>query len=225
MSAPHPHIFPASQHYGISKVKRENQTGTEQVAPDEDMHPEEFAGEGKAKSSPGRVELDPQDGIGNAGGDEVTELKRALEETRAELDRHREAMLRMQADMDNQRKRMTRETEKSQRFALERMMKDLLQVRDSLERGLEVGDEAATVEQLREGKALTLKVLSKVLQDHGLEVIDPQGQPFNPELHEAMTMAPSVEHEENTVLEVLQKGFKLHDRLIRPAMVVVSRKP
>jgi molecular chaperone GrpE len=163
------------------------------------------------------------DDTGNA--DEVGHLKQALEETRAELDRHREAMLRMQAEMDNQRKRLEREADKSRRFALERMMKDLLQVRDSLERGLEVDSESATVEGLREGKALTLKVLSKVMQDHGLEVIDPLGEPFNPDLHEAMTTAPSAEHEENTVVEVLQRGFKLHDRLVRPAMVVVSTKP
>lgn len=163
------------------------------------------------------------DDTGNA--DEVGHLKQALQETRAELDRHREAMLRMQAEMDNQRKRLEREADKSRRFALERMMKDLLQVRDSLERGLEVEAESATVEGLREGKALTLRMLSKVMQDHGLEAIDPLGEPFNPELHEAMTMAPSAEHEENTVVEVLQRGFKLHDRLIRPAMVVVSTKP
>ena len=71
----------------------------------------------------------------------------------------------------------------------------------------------------------TLKMLEKVLRDHDLVVIDPLGQPFNPEFHEAMTVLPSADAEENTVIEVLQKGFRLHDRLIRPAMVVVSRKP
>ena len=160
----------------------------------------------------------PEDG-------DVNELLSALDESRAELDRHREAMLRMQAEVENQRKRMVREMEKSRKFALERMMKDLLQVRDSLERGLEVDEETATVEKLREGKALTLKMLSKVMEDHGLELVDPVGERFNPEFHEAMTMVPSPEHEENTVIEVLQKGFKLNDRLIRPAMVVVSQKP
>lgn len=157
--------------------------------------------------------------------DEVSRLRGALDEASSELDRHREAMLRMQAEMENLRKRMAREQEKSRKFALERLMKDLLQVRDSLERGLEVGDEAATVDGLREGKALTLKVLNKVMADHGLEVIDPLGQPFDPEWHEAMTVAPSKDHDENTVIEVLQKGFKLHDRLVRPARVVVSTKP
>ena len=159
------------------------------------------------------------------GDDELARLQAELAEAQAELDRHREAMLRMQAETENQRKRMVREMDKSRRFALERMMKDLLQVRDSLERGLDMDEESATVEALREGGALTLRLLSKVMQDHGLEVIDPQGQSFDPEWHEAMTMAPTADHEENTVIEVLQKGFKLNDRLIRPAMVVVSRKP
>ena len=142
-----------------------------------------------------------------------------------QLAKHRDAMLRMQAEMDNLRKRLARDAEKSRKFALERIMKDLLQVRDSMERGLELAGETATVESLREGQELTLKMLAKVLQDHDLEVIDPAGQPFDPEWHEAMTVMPSADVEENTVLEVLQKGYRLHDRLIRPAMVVVSRRP
>jgi len=85
-------------------------------------------------------------------------------------------------------------------------------------------DANATVESLKEGQALTLKQLNKVMNDHGLEVIDPKGEAFNPEFHQAVTLLPSAEHAENTVLDVLQKGFKLHDRLIRPAMVVVSSK-
>ena len=171
----------------------------------------------------------PSDGTdavdGNGGATEVMEeAGDELNQALLELERHREAMLRMQAEMENLRKRMAREMEKSRKFAVERLMKDLLQVRDSLERGLEVDDQTATVESLREGKALTLKMLGKVMEDHGLEVVDPLGAPFDPECHEAMTTAPSEEQEENTVLEVLQKGFKLNDRLIRPAMVVVSRK-
>jgi len=160
-----------------------------------------------------------------ASGHDAAGGKDALAKAELELAKHRDAMLRMQAEMENLRKRLTRDAEKSRRFALERIMKDLLQVLDSMERGLEVADDSATVDSLREGQALTLKMLAKVLQDHDLEVIDPSGQPFDPEWHEAMTVAPSEELEENTVMEVLQKGYRLHDRLIRPAMVVVSRKP
>jgi molecular chaperone GrpE len=158
-------------------------------------------------------------------GEDASAPDDALIAAEQDLAKHRDAMLRMQAEMENLRKRLARDAEKSRKFALERIMKDLLQVRDSMERGLEVADESATVESLRTGQELTLKMLAKVLQDHDLEMLDPAGQPFDPEWHEAVTVMPSAEVDENTVLEVLQKGFRLHDRLIRPAMVVVSRKP
>ena len=173
----------------------------------EEQSGEELEGQDQASAAP----------AASAAGDDV-----ALQE---EIGRMREAMLRMQAETDNTRKRLTRELERSRKLALERIMKDLLQVRDTLERGLEVDPESASVEALLEGQQLTLKMFNKVLEDHDLEVIDPVGEPFDPELHEAMTVLPSADHEENTVLEVLQKGFRLHDRLVRPAMVVVSRKP
>jgi molecular chaperone GrpE len=159
-----------------------------------------------------------------AGGPEAS-ADDALAAAQEELARHREAMLRMQAEMENLRKRMLRDAEKSRRFALERIMKDLLQVRDSMERGLEMADASATVESLIEGEKLTYRMLVKLMEDHGLEVIDPVGEPFDPELHEAMTVMPAPDAAENTVLEVLQKGFKLHERLIRPARVIVAGKP
>lgn len=156
---------------------------------------------------------------------ELLQMEQALIKAEEELVTHRDAMLRMQAEMDNLRKRLNRDLEKSRKFALERIMKDILQVRDSLELGLETDSGSATAEQLREGQALTFKMLDKVLQDHDLEIINPVGEAFNPEFHQAMTVLPSEEFEDNSVMEVLQKGCKLHDRLIRPAMVVVSRKP
>lgn len=165
------------------------------------------------------------DDVGHVVDDELKGMGEAVVAAEQELAQHREAMLRMQAEMDNLRKRLIRDLEKSRRFALENIMKDLLQVQDSLERGLEIADEATTAEALREGKELTLKMLTKVLADHGLQQIDPKGEPFDPEQHEAMTLQPSEEHPENTVLEVMQKGYMLHDRLIRPARVIVSRKP
>ena len=184
------------------------------------------------------VEIDVEQAAGPVPGDEFVEapveevvedellqMEKALIKAEEELVSHRDAMLRMQAEMDNLRKRLIRDLEKSRKFALERIMKDILQVRDSLELGLETDSGSATAEQLREGQALTFKMLNKVLQDHDMELIDPVGEAFNPEFHQAMTVLPSEEFEDNSVMEVLQKGFKLHDRLIRPAMVVVSRKP
>jgi len=149
----------------------------------------------------------------------------ALAQAEQELARHREAMLRMQAEMDNLRKRLIRDLERSRKLALEKMTRDLLQVWDSLERGLGASDGSPTVESLKEGQQLTLKILEKVLQDHDVEIIDPAGQPFDPGSHEAVTVLPMADVPENTVIEVLQKGFRLHDRLVRPAMVVVSGKP
>jgi len=158
--------------------------------------------------------------------DPVEILENALDAARQEAADAIQSMLLMKADMENLRKRLVREHEKSRRRTLERFMGDLLPVRDSLERGLEAAtDPAASVEALREGKELIMKMLSKVMGDHGLETIDPAGEAFDPEKHEAMTMLPSAEHDENTVIDVLEKGYQLHERLIRPAKVVVSRKP
>ena len=173
--------------------------------------------------------------LGDAGNDAEAELvsddpvdilEAALAEAQQEAGEAKQDMLRMQADMENLRKRLVREHEKARRRTLERFMGDLLPVRDSLERGLEAADDpAATVEALKEGKQLIMKMLIKAMGDHGLQTIDPAGEPFDPEKHEAMTMLPSAHHDENTVIEVLEKGYQLHDRLIRPAKVVVSRKP
>ena len=157
--------------------------------------------------------------------DPVELLETELATARQDVVAAEEAMLRMQADVENLRKRLLREHEKSRKRTLEHFMSDLLPVRDSLERGLQAADQATTIEALKEGKQLIMKMLTKVLSDHGLETIDPAGETFDPEKHEAMTMLPSPEHEENTVIDVIEKGYKLHDRLIRPAKVVVSRKP
>lgn len=158
--------------------------------------------------------------------DPVVILQNALSKAQQEATDAKQTMLLMQADMENLRKRLVREHEKSRRRTLERFMGDLLPVRDSLERGLEAAaDDAATVEALIEGKQLIIKMLTKVLDDHGLQTIDPAGEVFDPEKHEAMTILASAEHDENTVINVLEKGYLLHERLIRPAKVVVSRKP
>lgn len=157
--------------------------------------------------------------------DPVEKLESELQAARLEATEAKQDMLRMQADMDNLRKRLVREHEKSRLRTLERFMSDLLPVRDSLERGLEAAsDPAATVEALTEGKQLIMKMLTKAMGDHGLKTIDPAGEPFDPEKHEALTMMTSDQFDENTVIEVIEKGYQLHDRLIRPAKVVVSRK-
>ena len=166
-----------------------------------------------------------EDGSESEPLDPLDKLESELQAARLAEVEAREDMLRMKADMDNLRKRLVREHEKSRLRTLERFMSDLLPVRDSLERGLEAAnDPAATVEALKEGKQLIMKMLNKAMGDHGLKTIDPAGEPFDPEKHEAMTMITSDQHDENTVIDVVEKGYQLHDRLIRPAKVVVSRK-
>jgi molecular chaperone GrpE len=167
--------------------------------------------------------LDPDEAESD---DPIERLESELHAAQIAAVEARQDMLRMQADMDNLRKRLVREHEKSRLRTLERFMSDLLPVRDSLERGLEAAsDPAASVETLTEGKQLIMKMLTKAMGDHGLKTIDPTGEAFDPEKHEAMTMLASDQFDENTVLDVLEKGYQLHDRLIRPAKVVVSRKP
>jgi molecular chaperone GrpE len=202
-------------------------TGKEKQNTDTDQQPSDEAAEqqpqiDEAVQSADTPEIEENDQVGtDEAGDLELALAAALDETAACKD----AMLRMQAETDNMRKRLARDLERSRRRSLENIMTDLLPVYDSLERGLEVANENATVESLMEGKALIFKMLCAAMKKHGLHFIDPKGEPFNPDFHEAMTMLPSEEHEANTVMEVIQKGFRLNERLIRPAMVVVSRKP
>jgi molecular chaperone GrpE len=195
------------------------------VEPTEQQEPIEAGSEDDAEQAAGSADETAveQAEVADAVDSELMDLQFSLGEAERELAEHREAMLRMQAEMENLRKRLIRDLERSRRLALERFMTDLLPVMDSLERGLQAGTDSATVQSLLEGKGLILKMLSKALQEHGLEEVDPLGDVFDPESHEAMTMQPSEEYEENVVMEVLQKGFRLHERLLRPAMVVVSR--
>ena len=153
-----------------------------------------------------------------AGAPEASEQARAAE-LEAELARLREEALRERADLDNQ---LERERDSARRFANERLLADLLPVIDSLEAGL--GAAGSDASALREGMELTLRQLLKVTADNGLVPVDPVGQPFNPEHHQAMSMVPSEEHAPGHVVQVYQKGWLLNDRLLRPALVVVSQQ-
>ncbi len=133
----------------------------------------------------------------------------------------REEQLRERAELENQRKRMARDVEQARRFANERVLGDLLPVLDALERGLEAT--AADALRLREGTELTLKQLSKVIGDHGMEAVDPLGQAFDPEKHQAMSLVDAPQQPANCVVQVLQKGYLLHGRLLRPALVAVAK--
>ena len=157
---------------------------------------------------------------------ETSEQETALAEAEAKIAELSNEMLRVRAEADNVRKRAARDAEHARKFALERFMGDLLDVKDSLERGLEAAaGEDASVTQLREGTELTLKMLSKVLDKYALVELDPTGEAFDPELHEALSMLPSPDHQPNTVVSVIQKGYRLNERLLRPARVIVAQEP
>jgi len=164
---------------------------------------------------------------GNAGETGETtheELLLTLQDARAKADEYWNQLLRAQAELDNFQRRSRRELENAHKFALEKIVRELLPVIDSLELGLAAaqGQDAADASSLREGMELTLKMLLSATEKFGVKVVDPLGEVFNPELHQAMTTQPTTEAAPNTVLSVYQKGYLLNDRLIRPAMVVVA---
>jgi molecular chaperone GrpE len=160
------------------------------------------------------LNLDDQAAPANAEPSEVESL-------RAELTRLREDSLRERAELDNQRKRVARDIDMARKFANERLLGDLLPVIDSLEAGLNLA--GGEPNALREGMELTLRQLLKVAGDNGLVAVDPVGQPFNPEHHQAMSLVPAPGVAPNHVVQVYQKGWLLNERLLRPALVVVSQ--
>ena len=166
-------------------------------------------------------QVEVQDAAAPSSHEELTLL---LEDARNKVDEHWNQVLRLQAEMENLRKRAARDLESAHKFALDRFVADLLPVKDSLELGLAAAQDssAGAVQKLREGTELTLKMLSQVLEKFGVREINPQGEPFNPEFHQAMTLQPSAQVPPNTVMNVFQKGYVLNERLVRPAMVVVS---
>ncbi|MEZ1317738.1 nucleotide exchange factor GrpE [Pseudomonas fluorescens] len=132
--------------------------------------------------------------------------------------------LRVAADLQNVRRRAEQDVEKAHKFALEKFAGDLLPIIDSLERGLELSNpDDESIRPMREGIELTLKMFQDTLKRYNLEAIDPHGEPFNAALHQAMAMQESADVEPNSVLKVFQKGYQLSGRLLRPAMVVVSK--
>ncbi|GAA0561131.1 nucleotide exchange factor GrpE [Halomonas salifodinae] len=153
---------------------------------------------------------------------EAEVLAARVEELEQGLAEAKDQALRAAAEAQNVRRRAEQEAEKARKFALEKFVKELLPVVDSLEKALEtMGEEAS--EAHREGVAMTLKMQLDVLAKFGVEAVEPAGEPFDPQVHEAMAMVPNPELDPNTVMDVMQKGYLLNGRLVRPAMVVVSQ--
>jgi molecular chaperone GrpE len=145
-----------------------------------------------------------------------------LEAVRREAEEHRDRYLRAVAELDNLRKRSAREVDAARKFGAERFAQGILPVRDSLEAGLKAAQSAGET-ALLEGQRATLRLLDEALAAAGVREIDPKGQPFDPNKHEALSLVPAAGVAPDTVLEVVQKGYELNERLLRAAKVLVAR--
>ncbi|MEM7081820.1 MAG: nucleotide exchange factor GrpE [Pseudomonadota bacterium] len=186
----------------------------EQTVSEEGVANAHESAEGESLSPSVEVEIDR---------DSVDGLKKALAAMETKADDHWARYLRTAAEMENVRKRAQRDVEKAHKYGFEKFAGDVLGVRDSMVMGLEAAKENATTESFTEGTEMTLKLLDQVLARHGVTEIDPAGETFNPDLHEAMAMIDSPDAEPNTVVQVVQTGYEINGRLLRAARVLVAK--
>jgi len=178
----------------------------------------------KAKSN-GEVKSAEQGSSESDSQKAMLEMQEKLEQAEKKAADNWEEVLRARADLDNTRKRMERDIENAHKYAVEKFVQGLIPVIDSLEMGLAAAQkEDANINTVKEGTELTLKMFSDCGEKFGVQAIDPKGEKFNPEFHQAMSIQESADHEPDTVMAVMQKGYLLNGRLIRPAMVVVAKK-
>ena len=143
----------------------------------------------------------------------------------AEIAELKDQVLRSLAEMENVKRRATRDIENAHKFAVEKLLSDLFPVVDSLEKAVETAEQTEGAQPIAEGVALSLKLFVDTLAKSGVEQIDPLGEPFDPQVHEAMTMVPNPAAEPNSVMDVMQKGYLLNGRLVRAAKVIVAKAP
>ena len=159
-----------------------------------------------------------------AEDDNAETIEQQLEKAQITIKDYWDQMMRLRAEIENNRKRAERDVENAHKYALKSFVENLLPVIDSMEMGqVAAGAENATLDSIREGSDLTISMFVQVLEKNGLEQVNPVGEKFDPEKHQAISMVESGDAESNTVVEVMQKGFMLNDRLVRPAMVVVAK--
>ncbi len=173
---------------------------------------------------------EPQEGSDQAAEEQSTEeqsTEAALAAALEEVDKFRDAALRAEAEMQNMQRRTARDVENAHKFGLEKFLQNLLPVVDSLEKAIESAEQIADTEDdpMVEGIRLCNKLLLDVLAKEQVEVVDPVGEPFDPNEHQAMSMVENPDMEPNSVFAVVQKGFKLNGRVVRAAMVMVTKAP
>lgn len=153
-----------------------------------------------------------------------SDLKQELAEAQLKIKDYWDQIVRLNAEMDNLRKRSVRDVENAHKYAIKNFSEALLPVCDSMEMGIAASDgDNANLQSIKEGMEMTMSMFKSMLEKNGIEAIDPVGEKFNPDKHQAMSMQESAEHEPNMVMAVMQKGYVIKDRLIRPAMVMVSK--
>jgi len=151
-------------------------------------------------------------------------IEQQLDQAQGTIKEYWEQILRLKAEIENNRKRSIRDIENAHKFGLRNFSESLLPIMDSMEMGQKAAEaENASLESIIEGTKLTMNMFTQVLEKHGLQQLDPVGEKFDPEQHQAISMVEAADVESNTVISVMQKGFLLNDRLVRPAMVVVSK--
>lgn len=185
---------------------------------DENSTPEEEADQAEVESPAPAQDPGADDAEVDPGESELKAL-------RDEVARLNDDALRAKAEADNVRKRATRDVEAAHRFGSEKLINLLLPLKDSMDLGLDAATSASEIETIREGMELTAKMFEDVLEKTGVSALDPLGEPFDPEFHQAMTMEESSDAEPGTVMRVMQKGYLLNDRLLRPALVIVAKAP
>ncbi|EDY87393.1 co-chaperone GrpE [gamma proteobacterium HTCC5015] len=187
--------------------------------------------EAVAETDTDQVEADQVDAVEateDASAESAVEAEaptvEALEEAQKKAEENYDLALRTKAEMENLKRRTEKDIDSARKFALEKIANELLGVRDSMEMGLDAAQsDDVDIAKLREGSELTLKMLSSLMEKFNIEPVDPTGEKFNPDFHQAMQMIESEEHEPNTVINVLQKGYTLNGRLLRPALVMVAK--
>ena len=155
--------------------------------------------------------------------EEVLDLKQQLEDAQAKVAEYWDQIVRAKAEMENIKRRATRDVENARKFSTEKFANDLIPVMDSMEQGIESIKESTEISAVKEGMEMTTDMLIKSLEKQGMTQINPVGDKFDPQFHEAMTMVPSEDFPTDHVIDVFQKGYELNGRLIRPARVVVSQ--
>ena len=153
----------------------------------------------------------------------IEALEKDLQETKNELDEQKDKFIRLQAETDNFRKRLSRETEEFSQYANERLFKELIPIFDNFERALE--DPSNEIKSLKEGLDMILKQFNTFLEKEKVEPIKAIGEKFNPEFHEALTSEESNDHEEDTIISQFVKGYKINNRVLRPSQVIIAKKP